>query len=110
MNNIYKYAAVSGYDENSPGINDTIDNLQSTGNAQLDISIMAYNIGPGNAINSGFGYCGKESIKKKCHSPGQSNRVHNYLPNYRTGKITSIGYLEEVAGYMESFSWIRKYI
>ena len=110
LKNLYQKAERLGYDKNKPGVNDSINNLQSTGNAQLDITIMSFNLGAEKAFQKGLGYCGTGDTKKPCKSKTQSDRVKNYLPNYVTGKITSIGYLEEAAGYIKDFVWLSKHI
>lgn len=114
LRDVYRDAGVMGYDESKSGVNDSINNLQSTGNARLDIAIMAYNTGAGRIFQKGMGYCGTGDKKEVCKSKDQEDRVQNYLPNYITktkkGSITSIGYVEEVSKYIKNFSWVKKYI
>lgn len=115
LKNNYEKAISVGYSKTSPSSNFS----KGTGNAALDLAIMAYNSGAGKIMK----YCDVQGskLKRSCSLAGKSveiggekhtvqNKVSsNYLPNYKTERwdkveITSHGYVEEVATWMKKMS------
>jgi hypothetical protein len=98
----------------------TPNNLKDgTGNAALDLAILAYNQGESYIKK----YCETENPKYKgqCDKkindiPGvgkvkilQNKPIQNYIPNYKTdeihtSKLSSHGYIKEVANYMKKYN------
>lgn len=111
----YEKAISVGYSKTSPSSNFS----KGTGNAALDISIMAYNSGAGKIMK----YCDLQGsdLKRDCSLAGKSVEIegkkytvkstvsNNYLPNYKTERwdkvnISSHGYVEEVATWMKKLN------
>jgi hypothetical protein len=111
----YEKAISAGYSKTSPSSNFS----KGTGNAALDISIMAYNSGSGKIMK----YCDVQgsNLKRDCSLAGKSVEIgnkkytvkstvsSNYLPNYKTERwdnveISSHGYVEEVATWMKKMN------
>ncbi len=99
------------YSTTKPGVNAGVTSFDSTGNAALDLAIASYNSGYGSASNESLGWCGKGPKKTKC-TKSSKDQVKNYIPNFRSTKapITTIGYIEEVAGYINDFAWMDAYL
>lgn len=119
------YAQLGHYDENKPSVikqySGFINNPSSTRNARLDATIISYNLGSSKLKNR---YCVTNDPKllapcsSKQYKPypssnpsliltvDQSRWIKNYLPNFKTGKITSHGYLKEVSENMRKFTCI----
>ena len=80
----------------------------STGNAALDMSFIGYNTKPENVTN----YCGAGSIKKRCEEAEQEPVAQNYIPLFkqttRSGTLTSLGYVSEVAQNMKKYKEIHR--
>ena len=119
------YSQLGHFDENKSSMiatkNGIITNPNSTRNARLDATIISYNLGASKLKNR---YCvtnspnllGPCSLKQYKPYPtskpnmvltvDQSRWIKNYLPNFKTGKITSHGYLKEVSETMRRFTCI----
>lgn len=94
-----------------------IKSINGTGNNALDLAIVSHNM-PGlinkwcETSDPNFaGPCDKteyqpypESKKELKFKVFQNKQIPNYFPNKGSGKLTSIGYLEEVAGYINKFN------
>lgn len=111
----YEKAISVGYSKTSPSSNFS----KGTGNAALDLAIMAYNSGSGKIMK----YCDVQgsNLKRDCSFAGKSIEISgkkysvkksvspNYLPNYKTERwdnveISSHGYVEEVATWMKKMN------
>lgn len=86
-----------------------------TGNAALDMAIVAYNAGAGKIVK----YCETNDlkIKKDCKNAGKvingvtvkNKPVVDYIPNFKTNRwdgveISSHGYVQEVANKIKNFT------
>jgi hypothetical protein len=94
-----------------------IKSINGTGNNALDLAIVTHNM-PGlinrwcQTSDPNFaGPCDKTEYQPYPESKPeiklkvfQNKQIPNYFPNKGSGKLTSIGYLEEVAGYMNKFN------
>lgn len=110
------YKQLSNYDENQPSQilrnGKLVTPEYSTGNARLDAAIVSYNSGTGNYT---IKYCKTDNpnLMAPCSEAGKdykpapntnpdlvvkvtNEEVKNYLPNLKTGKLSSTGYLKEV--------------
>ena len=103
---LYKKAIDLGYSTDSPGV--SREKFVSTGNAALDMSFIGYNTKPENVTN----YCGAGSIKKRCEEAEQEPVAQNYIPLFkqttRSGTLTSLGYVSEVAQNMKKYKEIHR--
>jgi hypothetical protein len=99
----YKKAISNGYSTNSPS-----SNIKTgTGNGALDISIGSYNFGSIHITR----YCKLPNDKTAHVCNSNEKQIQNYLPNYTTdkwysGKISTHGYVSEVANHMKSVSCV----
>lgn len=86
-----------------------------TGNAALDMAIVAYNAGAGKIVK----YCetSDPNIKKNCKDAGKiingikvkNKPIINYVPNFKTNRwdgveISSHGYVQEVANKIKKYT------
>lgn len=103
---LYKKAIRLGYSTDSPGV--SREKFVSSGNAALDMSLIGYNTKPENVTN----YCGTGSIKKRCEEAEQEPVAQNYIPSFkqttRSGTLTSLGYVSEVAQNMKTYKEIYR--
>ena len=115
LNENYNKAISTGYNS-SPSTN----LKDGTGNAALDMAIVAFNSGPHKIVK----YCetSKPTIKRDCALAGTTEKlddgteikitnkyVKNYIPNFKTKRwdgvnISSHGYVKEVANNIKKFS------
>ena len=103
LNNSYKKALSNGYNPNKKSVNLNT----GTGNGALDIAIGSYNFGDKHITK----FCKLPTDKTAHVCKENEKQVENYLPNYQsekwyTGKISSHGYVTEVANFMKSVSCI----
>jgi hypothetical protein len=106
----FKKARQVGF-SGSPSVN--VKN--GTGNAALDMAIVAYNTGAGKIVK----YCetSDPKIKKDCKDAGKvingitvkNKPVADYIPNFKTNRwdgveISSHGYIQEVANKMKTYT------
>ena len=105
--NLYGEAQDKSYDTSKPGV--ARKPFTSTGNAALDISILAYN-GGAKYIRYYCGEPGKVHDHKGC-SPSSDNFSPNYIPALATkkarGTLSSLGYVSEVAKNMQKFKKVE---
>jgi hypothetical protein len=105
----YKKALENGYTTQKSS------NLSGTGNSALDMAIGSYNVGQAKITK----YCKTniQNVAKPCGTPStpefqvSTQELKNYIPNYSsdrsdTGKLTTHGYIQEVAKYMNSYNCI----
>jgi hypothetical protein len=119
---LYKKAIQSG-SGTGPSVNPIamrqgkIKSINGTGNNSLDLAIVSHNMK--GMINK---WCQTNSpdyaapCNQKIYQPFKDSKpelkltvyqnkpIMNYFPNKGTGKLTSIGYLEEVVGYIKRFN------
>jgi len=93
-----------------------IKSINGTGNNSLDLAIVSHNMSGlinkwCETNNPNFaGPCNQKTYQPyKTSKPEiqltvfQNKPIPNYFPNKGTGKLTSIGYLEEVVGYVRNY-------
>jgi hypothetical protein len=104
---LYREAQNKSYDTSKPGV--ARKSFTSTGNAALDISILAYN-GGAKYIRYYCGDTGKIHTSEGC-SPSSDNFSPNYIPALTTkkarGTLSSLGYISEVAKNMQKFKKVE---
>ena len=119
------YSQLDHFDTNKPSMIATkggiVANPNSTRNARLDATIISYNLGASKlrsryCVTNDPNLLGPCNLKQYKPYPAsnpnmvltvdQSRWVKNYLPNFKTGKITSHGYLKEVSETMRRFTCI----
>ena len=104
---LYRKAQKKSYDTSKPGV--ARKPFTSTGNAALDISILAYN-GGAKFIQYYCGEPGKVHTSEGC-SPSSDNFSPNYIPALSTkktrGTLSSLGYVSEVAKNMQKFKKVE---
>ena len=123
----YRRAMSLGYTNNSKSVNPFLAKkgikFLSTGNAALDLSIVAHNqniikrycytsspnlAGPGDQTTYTPYKKGTEEYNKyKTLKVYQNKQIINYFPNKGHKGATSIGYLEEVVKTMNSLNCIK---
>lgn len=120
------YNSLKNYDNNQPSKilrnGKLITPEYSTGNARLDAAIMSYNSGNKYYL---LKYCKTDNpnLMAPCSQAGKdyrpdkknypdlvlkvtSEEVKNYLPNLKTGKLSSTGYLKEVTERAKNYDCI----
>lgn len=117
------YTNLNNFDTNVPSVilsnNGVINNPSSTGNARLDASIVSYNIGM-NKLRQNYcqtnsptllGPCSLDQYKPYPTSNpnfvltvSRNKMIKNYIPLFKTGEITTYGYLKEVKNNMARFT------
>lgn len=122
----YNLALSLGYSNNTRSVNPFLSkkgiNFLSTNNAALDVAIASHNM----ELLKKYCYTNNPNIAGPCDQPtyepyskGSSNYqkyktlqvyqnkpIKNYFPNKKSGKLTSIGYLEEVVKVINSLNCI----
>lgn len=122
VNTDYKKAVATG-NGTGPSVNPIavkqgkITSIKGTGNNALDLAIVSHNMP--NLINKWCktsdpnyaGPCNSQTFQPFPESKPQlkvtvyqNQPIPNYFPNKGSGDLTSIGYLEEVAGYINQYS------
>lgn len=122
INQDYKKAVATGNGV-GPSVNPIavkqgkITSIKGTGNNALDLAIVSHNMGDliykwcRTSDPNYAGPCTSQTFKPFPESKPQfqvtvyqNQPIPNYFPNKGSGNLTSIGYLEEVAGYMNQYN------
>jgi hypothetical protein len=120
------YFDLKNYDQSKPSLiirdGKLITPEYSTGNGRLDAAIVSYNSGTGPYTKK---YCktNNPNLLGPCDKAGQTYQPHpkdnpqlilnvtnqevkNYLPNLKTGNLSSLGYLKEVTERSKSYGCV----